>query len=195
LGTRPQDCAGSEWGPAAAGIHGGDKLEARREAHMRVGARDHGTARLDRLPQRIENGPRELRQLVEEENAEMGKADLARLHVQTAADQRCHRRCGARKGRVRESAPSRSSPARLCTMETSTSRASSGGSRPGSRLASMDLPAPGGPIINILWPPAAAISSARFAVSCLFTSLMSGAVLTLAASFDSGVFRTVPSCD
>jgi len=34
---------------------------------------------------------------------------------------------------------------------------------PGRRAASIDFPVPGGPTINTLWPPAAAISSARFA--------------------------------
>src|SRR5580704_11250236 len=48
---------------------------------------------------------------------------------------------------------------------SSASRASSGGSSPGKRCAIIDLPAPGGPTINKLWPPAAAISSVRFAVS------------------------------
>ncbi len=37
----------------------------------------------------------------------------------------------------------------------------------------MDLPEPGGPIISRLWPPAAAISSARLAVSMPRTSAMS----------------------
>ena len=32
---------------------------------MRIGARDHGFAGFNRLPQRIEHGPLELRQLVE----------------------------------------------------------------------------------------------------------------------------------
>ena len=45
-----------------------------------------------------------------------------------------------------------------------TSSASPGvrsGSSPGRRAASIDLPEPGGPISRRLWPPAAAISSAR----------------------------------
>ena len=44
----------------------------------------------------------------------------------------------------------------------------------GRRLASMLLPVPGGPISSTLCPPAAAISSARLAFSCPFTSLKSG---------------------
>ena len=45
---------------------------------------------------------------------------------------------------------------------------------PGRQAASSDLPAPGGPIISMLWPPAAAISSARLAVSWPFTCARSG---------------------
>ena len=44
-------------------------------------------------------------------------------------------------------------------------RTSKGGRMPGSRRASIVLPAPGGPIISRLWPPAAATSSARRAKS------------------------------
>ena len=45
-----------------------------------------------------------------------------------------------------------------------------GGRMVGRRRASMVLPAPGGPIIRTLWPPAAATSRARFAGSCPLTS-------------------------
>ena len=45
---------------------------------------------------------------------------------------------------------------------------------PGRHDAISDLPAPGGPTISRLCPPAAAISSARLATSCPFTCLRSG---------------------
>jgi hypothetical protein len=49
------------------------------------------------------------------------------------------------------SAPSAISPAIDATMETSSSSAgASGGRIEGSRAASIDLPAPGGPTISIL---------------------------------------------
>src|SRR3954468_8533363 len=48
------------------------------------------------------------------------------------------------------------------------------GRMPGSLRASIVLPAPGGPIIRRLWPPAAAISSARGASGCPRTSERSG---------------------
>ena len=48
---------------------------------------------------------------------------------------------------------------------SSNSRGVSGGSSDGNRCANMDFPDPGGPTIRRLCPPAAATSSARFAVS------------------------------
>ena len=46
----------------------------------------------------------------------------------------------------------------------------------GIRLAIIDLPAPGGPIIIILWPPAAAISTALRTLNCPRTSEKSTSV-------------------
>ena len=83
--------------------------------------------------------------------------------------------CGARNGRARVRAPLAISPATECTIEvSSSSSAVSGGRRPGSLWASIDLPEPGGPVNSRLWPPAAAISSARLAPSWPFTSRRSG---------------------
>jgi len=48
-----------------------------------------------------------------------------------------------------------------------------GGIIVGIRFANIVFPDPGGPIIMILWPPAAAISSALFTFSCPFTSMKS----------------------
>src|SRR3712207_9189686 len=71
--------------------------------------------------------------------------------------------------------PSGSAPATLATIETSSaSDGVNSGKMPGRQAASSDLPAPGGPLIKRLCPPAAAISSARLAVSCPFTWLRSG---------------------
>ena len=57
--------------------------------------------------------------------------------------------CGARNGRRAVSAPSRISPATEAIIETSNSSAGdSGGRIEGSRAASIDLPAPGAPIIR-----------------------------------------------
>ena len=53
----------------------------------------------------------------------------------------------------------------------------SGGSIVGIRFASILFPVPGEPIIRILCPPAAAISSARFALSCPLTSAKSSSKL------------------
>ena len=57
-------------------------------------------------------------------------------------------------------------------MEVASSASSKvgAGKSPGTRLASIVLPAPGGPTRSALWPPAAAISSARLQLSCPRTS-------------------------
>ena len=71
---------------------------------------------------------------------------------------------GLRKGRVSTSG---------CVVCRASARDMSG-RMDGSRRASMDLPAPGEPTSSTLWPPAAAISSARFTFSCPITSAKSG---------------------
>ena len=89
--------------------------------------------------------------------------------------------CGCRVGR-RDHCARSNPPARLAI--DAASKASvilRGPSSPAKRCASMDLPEPGGPIINKLWPPAAAISSARFAPAWPLTSAMSS------VSWDAGV--------
>ena len=78
-------------------------------------------------------------------------------------------------GRRRDRRPPSSLPPILAIMLTSsTSPGSSGGRIPISRAASIDFPAPGGPTSIRLCAPAAAISSARLAVSCPLTSRRSG---------------------
>ena len=76
--------------------------------------------------------------------------------------------CGARNGRVattRGRFPS--SPATLWIFVTSSASAVVVRGRiEGSRRASIVFPQPGGPTSTTLWPPAAAISSARFASVC-----------------------------
>ena len=77
---------------------------------------------------------------------------------------------GARNGRA-VARPPEPSPATLWIRVISSASSNDGGGRmPGSRRATIVLPAPGGPAISRLWPPAAAISSARFASACPRTS-------------------------
>ena len=57
---------------------------------------------------------------------------------------------------------------------SSASSTSSGGSKPAKRCANIDLPEPGGPTMSSEWPPAAAISKARFGPAWPLTSAMSG---------------------
>ena len=76
---------------AAAGVHGGDELEARGIGHMGMNARHHGAPALQRLTQGFQGGARELGQLIEKENAVMGERHLARLGALAAADERGQR--------------------------------------------------------------------------------------------------------
>ena len=99
--------------------------------------------------------------------------------------------CGARSTRW----PQRSAwnwPARLSTAADSSAWvSSSGGSRPTSRCASIDLPVPGGPTSSTLCPPAAATSSARLAMAWPLTSRRSGKA---GAGRDAGVCGTGRGC-
>lgn len=95
--------------------------------------------------------------------------------------------CGARNGRRALSLPSASSPPTEAIIDTSSSsRGDSGGRMEGSRCASIDLPEPGGPTISRLWPPAAATSSARRALSWPLMSARSGRSPAAAWIFASG---------
>ncbi len=83
--------------------------------------------------------------------------------------------------------PLSSMPATDCTMLTSSASAGeSGGKMPGRHAASRLLPDPGGPLMSRLCPPAAAISSARRAVSCPLTCARSGPCPPAATSPASG---------
>src|SRR6266545_6246199 len=70
-----------------------DQLEAGREDRLAAGARDGDVAVLERLAERLERGPRELRELVEEEHAVVREARLPGSRPGPAADDR--RRRGA----------------------------------------------------------------------------------------------------
>ena len=98
--------------------------------------------------------------------------------MRAAADQRRFRHRVVRRAKRphgRQAAPAGSSPATECTVVTSSDSSKvSGGSSPGRRLASIVLPAPGGPTSSRLWPPAAATSSARRPSACPCTSARSG---------------------
>ena len=129
--------------------------------------RDPHAALLERLAQRLERGPRELRQLVEEQHAVLREARLAR------GRRRRRRRpgpaaeiewCGARNGRRCTSGVGAEHARRRCGRASPPAprRSVSGGRIDGRRRAAIDLPLPGGPIMSTLWPPAAATSSARF---------------------------------
>ena len=90
---------------ARAEIHRRDEPESGREQRAATDARDGHDAVLEGLPERLEHRPRELRQLVQEKDAAMGEADLARPRDRPAADDRRCRRAVVRRaerGRVDE---------------------------------------------------------------------------------------------
>ncbi|MNS95357.1 hypothetical protein D3C72_1296130 [compost metagenome] len=91
--------------------------------------------------------------------------------------------CGLRKGLTETRLPlGGSKPAtEYSLVMSSASLKLSGGRMPGNRLASIVLPDPGGPTNMMLWPPAAAISSARLAWAWPRTSEKSGACSMLTA--------------
>jgi len=83
--------------------------------------------------------------------------------------------CGARKGRtVHSDWPGARRPATLWIRVVSSASSSViDGRMVGRRLASMVFPAPGGPIMRMLWAPAAATSRARLAADWPRTSAKS----------------------
>ena len=73
-------------------------------------------------------------------------------------------------------------------VTSSASSGASGGRIPGKRRASIVLPVPGGPPSSRLWPPAAAISSARRARSWPRTSARSGCTGEGTRPFEGGSY-------
>ena len=77
--------------PAAAWVHGGDQLKARRVADAVVDARDDRLSALDGLAKRIQDMRREFRKFVEEEHAVMSERHFsARLGAGAPANERSH---------------------------------------------------------------------------------------------------------
>src|SRR5205807_3168150 len=76
-----------------------------------IGAGDADAAGFERLAERIQYRPLELRKLVEEQHAEVREADLARTNAQAPADQRRHR--GAMMRRSERPATADLAPAEL----------------------------------------------------------------------------------
>ena len=113
-------------------------------------------------PRNASSVSRGTRKLVEEEHAAVRQRRLARAGRVAAADN-----AGGADRVVGRSERAAAAEARLeppagagDARDLERLLATSGGRIEGRRLAASDLPAPGGPTINRLWPPAAATSSA-----------------------------------
>ena len=133
---------------------------------------------LERLPQRLERRPRELGELVQEEDAAMREPRLAGTRPGASADDRRRRGGVVRRAERRpvDERPARGQEPATEWMRVTSSACSrvSAGRMPGSRRASMVFPVPGGPASRRLCRPAAASSSARRARSWPRTSARSG---------------------
>ena len=172
--------AGAAALPARTRIHGRDQQEPGREGHAGPGPADPDRALLERLAQGVEDRRTETRP------AHPGTARRWwRRRSRRGASRPCRRRparpprrCGAGPGTAGagSSPPAgRARPAAEWIRVVSSAWAgASGGSRPGSRRASMVLPAPGGPVSSRWWPPAAATSRAKRPSGWPRTSARSG---------------------
>jgi len=111
-----------------------------------IGARDCDLAVLQRLAQRIQYARIELRQFIKEQHALMRQRDLAGPGAHAAAGERRH--AGGMMGSAER--PSRGERAAfdLAGDGGNHSDGDSGGRIEGSLAASIDLPAPGEPIIS-----------------------------------------------
>jgi hypothetical protein len=162
---------------AAARVHRRDQLEARRIGDAVIGAGDDAFAGFERLAQRCRAPGRELGQFVEEQHAIMRQRRLARPDAQAAADQRRHR--GGMMRRAERPAVGQLAARQFARdrLRSSRLRAVRAGERRQDRrqaLRQHRLARAGRPIISRLWPPAAATSSARRAVSWPLMSARSG---------------------
>ena len=151
-------------------IHRRDEHEASGKHRGARCAGDRDATFLERLPQHLEDPAIELRHLVEEQHAVVRERDLAGPRNRTAADKRDVRDGVMRRaeGTLPTSSPAPAAAFRLRSGSPCTRaprRTSVAGESSPSRLASIVLPAPGGPVRSRLWPPAAATSSARRANS------------------------------
>src|SRR5690349_24432908 len=82
-------------------LRGPDQLKRRRKARTAGRPRDEDLAVLQGLPKRLERGPLELGELVEQEHAAMREARLARAEARSAADDRRGRRAVVRRAERR----------------------------------------------------------------------------------------------
>ena len=126
-----------------------------------------GASVLDMQLRVVQEAQREIGRLWQENRISVAQEHLATAIANMALSHLYDRAQPApRNGRRVAILPPISSPASECTMETSSiSSGVSGGRIDGSRAASIDLPEPGAPTIRRLWPPAAATSSTRLALS------------------------------
>ncbi len=149
-------CSGSAVGslpamPARARVHRRDELEAGRErSSARPDPDDRDAALLERLAERLEHVPVELRQLVEEQDAVVGQGHFAGRQARAAAD---HARVGDRVVRRPERRPADEAGHRSLRRDRVDDRGAPAPRRRAAAAAARDrsapaasCPTPGGPI-------------------------------------------------
>jgi hypothetical protein len=164
LGRAAAGAAGAAEPAAGAGVHRRHQLEARRELACRA-AREmvmRPVSSGSRSASSAARGIRAVRRGTARRRAPARSRPAAAVSRRPPAP-----RAGAVVRRaIPGAAPARGVEAPGQAGSAALASASSsliGGSRPGRRCASIDLPVPAGPTSSRLWPPAAAISSARLA--------------------------------
>ena len=165
---------------ARARVHGPHQDEPGRKGGRAPGPADPDQAFFQGLPEGVEHDRRELTHLVQEQHASMGQADLpgthpgrSRLRSWPPATRRGGGPGTAAAPSARRGAGS-ARPPNGSASPPAPSTGSSVGNRPGSRVASIVFPDPGGPTNSRWCPPAAATSRARLANRWPWTSARSG---------------------
>ena len=131
-------------------VHGRDQEEIGGEGDATGRTRDVHHAVLERLPEDVQCSALELGHLVQQEHPMVRKADLPGPGLRAAADERCGRHGVMRRAEgalgAADLLQEGTRPAAEWTAVASSACSNvQGGSRPGNRRASIDLPAPGGP--------------------------------------------------
>jgi hypothetical protein len=177
---------------AAARVHRRDELKPGRIDDAVVGPCDRDFAGFERLAQAVQNLRLAFRQFVEKQNAMMGQRDFAWPRPCSTADKCRHR---GRMMRCAEGPSIGERAAREIPRDGMDQRNLEEFTRYERRqnrrqAARIDFPAPGGPFNKRLWPPAAAISRARLALSWPLMSRRSGCAPTCPRTAGRGLAMT-----
>ncbi len=176
--------------PARARVHRGDELEPGGEPCRPADAGDRDVAVLERLAERLQDVPRELRQLVEEQDAVGRERDLAGRHARTATDHRGVGQrvmgCSHRRPATKPLDPLPRRPPRRRSSPRGPRRRRGAAADAGSSWPEASCRSRADPMRSKPWPPASATSRARRASSWPRTSARSGASSSIRPTSSTG---------